>query len=1167
MKQLLQIIGARRLAATTGLLLLLVLIWVVGSWIGISANTRFILILVVMVLWGIFLVLEQMRAARGAANLEKSLKAQAEEQMLGARPEKRAEIENLRAQLTRAIESLKRSRLAGGRGGRAALYAFPWYVIIGPPAAGKTTAIRNSGLDFPVGDHEIQGVGGTRNCDWWFTDSAILLDTAGRYTTEDEDREEWLTFLDILKKHRRRQPINGVLVAISIADLLNGGEQELKGHARNIRKRIDELIQRLGVRFPVYLVFTKCDLISGFAEFFEEFTKNERQQVWGCTFPKQQGMRNPRSVFDREFQRLCDSLVRIRTTLLAAPMKRDKRRGVYGFPLQFQSMRDRIGYFISNLFQPNPYQESPLFRGFYFTSATQEGVPIDRVIDSIVKLVGLPAEMTDHYVSETETKTYFIEDLLTDVVFPDQTLVSLTSKSAQVQRLIRFGAIAVTIFVLAVVVLGVSQAFVSSKADLNGILATAKKAERIRWASASDIQSNLQVLDLLRGRIEELEVCAEGFSLTSFGMERCHEVLGPGYDLYVRKAMPLVQQFIYDELETRLRTMSAPREQSYNYLKSYLLLGSESRRLLGPEGNGMDTLAMSFLNRQCCDVVTQQLPQLADKGELRALLQRQIQFFLRCFVQTTGSQNIRFKNDLLLVQKARKSIYEAPSIQSLYTHLKLEANERLQPFGLPGTDMIMSTNEVPGAFTKQGWDSFVEKAIEIESTNPGREDWVLNVAATQVPETMRNVEEIARSLRQLYFAEYSDSWWNFLRGIKFQQFRDVQDAAARLKTFTGSGSPLVGVLRQVGEQTRLQSSPGSTLKEKVKGLFASGQDGLSASDPGFVDRQFESFHTMIGMGEKNETLPELDNVLGQLRAVGESLEKLNDDEGKKGKEYAARVLKQEAGELPDAMKSIGSQLSRHNKALRQVFEQPLLLAWGTVLQKAQTYLNGQWKLQVFDPYQQTLASYFPFKRSSTQDAPPEDIARFFDSQGTFMKFFESELTPFITRGSWQPVTWLDKGIQLSGESRTAFQQAGSLASAVIRSGHIEVAFDLMPQLPTRDAPTAPLLERVCIEVGGDENCYTMGQPRWKNFVWPGQLPNAALKAFSRGSLVDELSFSGEWSLFRLLSRATATRLSSSEYEYKWKFKNYSVRYVLKAKSAYNRFAGDLFAFQCPLGLN
>src|SRR5262249_61015588 len=101
-------------------------------------------------------------------------------------------------------------------GGRPALYALPWYMIGGPPAAGKSTALLASGLNFPYtpgSGRGIRGVGGTRNCDWWFTQEAILLDTAGRYMTEEDDREEWLAFLSFLRKNPPKKPLNGVLVA------------------------------------------------------------------------------------------------------------------------------------------------------------------------------------------------------------------------------------------------------------------------------------------------------------------------------------------------------------------------------------------------------------------------------------------------------------------------------------------------------------------------------------------------------------------------------------------------------------------------------------------------------------------------------------------------------------------------------------------------------------------------------------------------------------------------------------------------------------------------------------------------------------------------------------------------------------------------------------------
>jgi type VI secretion system protein ImpL len=90
--------------------------------------------------------------------------------------------------MAEAIATLKRTARH-----RNFLYDLPWYLIISPPGAGKTTALVKSGLRFPLaGSGEAQpvsGVGGTRYCDWWFTDDAVIIDTAGRYTTQDSDAD------------------------------------------------------------------------------------------------------------------------------------------------------------------------------------------------------------------------------------------------------------------------------------------------------------------------------------------------------------------------------------------------------------------------------------------------------------------------------------------------------------------------------------------------------------------------------------------------------------------------------------------------------------------------------------------------------------------------------------------------------------------------------------------------------------------------------------------------------------------------------------------------------------------------------------------------------------------------------------------------------------------
>lgn len=149
---------------------------------------------------------------------------------------------------TEALETMRTLRLTGGSRKRWAR-ELPWYVLIGPPGSGKTTALQNAGLKFPLsaemGRQGISGIGGTRHCDWWLTDQAVMIDTAGRFTTQDSDTErdarDWQGFLRLLARYRPRQPVNGILVTVSVGDLLHTDLDEARRQAKATRRRIREI--------------------------------------------------------------------------------------------------------------------------------------------------------------------------------------------------------------------------------------------------------------------------------------------------------------------------------------------------------------------------------------------------------------------------------------------------------------------------------------------------------------------------------------------------------------------------------------------------------------------------------------------------------------------------------------------------------------------------------------------------------------------------------------------------------------------------------------------------------------------------------------------------------------------------------------------------------------
>ncbi|MCH9683301.1 MAG: type VI secretion system membrane subunit TssM, partial [Deltaproteobacteria bacterium] len=307
-------------------------------WIAILATAVILFILLTIVLYRVI------KAKRAAKEIEKALQAQADQHAARARPDLQADIEAMRGEFLKAVGALKTSKLGGKRSAQA-LYALPWYMIIGPPGSGKSTALRNSGLRFPYLSKTggaVQGVGGTRNCQWWMTNDAVILDTAGRYTTEDSDHEEWMAFLELLKRNRPKAPVNGVMVAIAVTDLTEAHPEEVVAQAREIRARIDEVMNRLEMVVPVYVLFTKCDLLPGFVETFNDLGNNERSQIWGFTFPVTKKIRDPIGAFAERFSELSTVIERRALRRMSEERGLEGRDKIYAFPQYFEPMRDTL---------------------------------------------------------------------------------------------------------------------------------------------------------------------------------------------------------------------------------------------------------------------------------------------------------------------------------------------------------------------------------------------------------------------------------------------------------------------------------------------------------------------------------------------------------------------------------------------------------------------------------------------------------------------------------------------------------------------------------------------------------------------------------------------------------------------------------------------------------
>jgi len=482
-------------------------VWFVGDTVpGFEGPfERFALIVGVGVAW---LAWELARARRSLKENEALLEgiAGGVEQDSAARAAH--ELSVLRKRLEDAVEVLRKARFTGPAGERRTVAELPWYMFIGAPGSGKTTALLNAGLRFPLGDprgeHALHGVGGTRNCDWWFTDQAVLLDTAGRYTTQESDHEAdaaaWLGFLDLLKRNRPRQPLNGVIVTLSVGDLVHSNDQEMARYAAHVRERVSELTTRLGVRLPIYVLVTKADLLAGFMEFFGNLDAEGRAQVWGTTFPHSELGADVAKRFEEEIGRLERRLYGILPARLQEERDLQRRAAIYRFPQQFRGLGPLIGAFTEGAFGRGWRGEPPMLRGVYFASGTQEGSPIDRVLGTLARSFNLERKVQPPTLGSG--KSFFLRRLLHEVIFGEAGLAGTDFEQERSRRRARLAAYAA----MAVVTLALAAAWTASYFGNRALVADAqaradtatRELEALRELRPGDEARLLKALGTLR---------------------------------------------------------------------------------------------------------------------------------------------------------------------------------------------------------------------------------------------------------------------------------------------------------------------------------------------------------------------------------------------------------------------------------------------------------------------------------------------------------------------------------------------------------------------------------------------------------------------------------------------------------------------------------------------
>lgn len=906
-----------------------------------------------------------------------------------------------------AVQFLKTSNL--GNGGKDAVYSLPWYLVAGTPRSGKSSLVLGSNLNFQTLPSQRQSeqklIRPTASVDWRVTSDGVFIDTAGRYQTEGVDGEEWSAILDTIKKYRGNRPLDGFLLVINAEKILKADEREAEELAKVLRARLDEAIQRLKVRFPVYLVFTHADAIEGFRDSFSSSKNEDKTLVWGSTIPLEK-TENAQALFDGEYEILQSSVMKRRIARLSAPFPPVRQLRIFNFPLHFGSARRKFGAFVNALFRPNPFSENPFLRGFYFTAA--------------------PAVKAAPNAPQTAGPAYFTERFFRDVVLRDKDLVK--TFLAQRQRppilgwfLTFLGAILV-LFLLGMTAFSLYK----NKQMLNEAEERGEKVLTIVKADAGksplekkedEARREINTTDDLR----QLLVTLDDYERNGppiymrFGMYS-------GNQVYKRNLLPMYfsvveQRFkapTVKRIETELRKfadgqpvanpaqLTEQEEKNlgkyYDLLKAYLMLS----------GDYKEKAEASHIANTLKDywVADSKVP-----ADMKLTAQQQLEFWAKQ-VDRDDSE-FRFPRITLngkLVDDARRKLQAFPAVYRYYSRKVTEISKMVDDTVGPTTaEAILTRNgadtsyiegnyTVPSAFTRPGYE-LMKTAIKEADQKLSEDDWVMGeLGKKQIAQSTD-----AAKLEDRYYRDYADHWRNFVKGVNVKPYRNKSDATSALQAFSSANSPMKILVREIARNTNLSAKPEvEGWWPWIKSWFVSSK----SSDTGGTqpEKEFRPLFTFIGTKQQAENAP-IERYQNEIGRAYNAFNGISEDQMRKIAQQMANdedPIKLRARETAISNLIAGFNESSSGQELALLLQEPLgnlktLLGAGEDQQMAKT-----WTEQIL-PQAKEVEKGFPFD-DGPADADLTRLTAYLNpADGKFSKFFDGRLSKYFeeSNGQWK----------------------------------------------------------------------------------------------------------------------------------------------------------------------
>lgn len=1041
--------------------------------------------------------------------------------------------------------------------GKNALYAMPWYLVLGLGGSGKSSLIHranpankiNPRLDAALRDHTDP-----RWVDCWVGEQAVVIDPRGALLEPELDREAhersherlWLHLLRWLSEHRRRQPLNGLVLTVDLAWLAQAGVAERKAYAQLMRARLQDVSLTMNTRLPVYVTLTKLDMLRGFDVAYQQLDKETREAVLGVTFSQEgsegRGWQGELDAFwDQWLAHFNGNLPQMMLERLDAT----QRSALFTFVRQLAGLREHVAELLSEVLDAG--EGKPLLmRGLYVGSVYQQGVPFDAFTQAAAQRYQLPEPI--HSALRGESTTFFVRRLFADVIFPEAHLAGENRLHTLYRRRRMALGVGALSLCSALLVAGWHYFYRVNEVAGHNVLTKAQA-----FTGTNELvgeqgfgYSQLPRLNLIReatlsfGNYRERAPLLADLGLYQ-GREIGPYVEGSYLQLLRLRFLPAVMQGLLDDLNSA----PAGSEQKLAILRIMRMLDDTSGR--------NKELVEQFM-------ATRWQQAFPGQGAVQEQLMEHLSYALE-HTDWSASRNLRDQDAIQAFAPFREPIYGAqrelgklPMFQRVYQSLVVKAGETLPPdlairdevgptFGTVFTLRSETAGSVPRLLTWTGFNDFFVKQDKALVDLTAMDSWVLGQRKlSQLSDADR--KEITRQVNDRYVTDYVNQWQKVMSNLDVQPLTTPEQALDVLAAIIGNDQPFQRVLATLDDNTRIR---------KISDAEGDAIQGLSAR----IGRPFMAVNNALqGQGEQAPLIQEVNQKLTDLyhyvelivNATDPGLSALKAVQLRLGNKYADPVfaLQQYARSLPAPL----------DRWVGQIAEQSAQL----VVDLAMSSLNQEWQEKVVAPFNAQLAGRYPFEPGARKDAPLSDMERFFAPGGILDSFYQSNLKPMVEGGMLEgggrsPVqTELVKQLDRAARIRQTFFNP---------QGNLEVQFTIEPVELTANK------RRSVLNLDGQLLEYAHGRRNKIPLVWPNTMREGAeskvtLVPANREHSPRSEGFVGPWAMFRLMHKGVLTQVNEATFDVRFPVDQGAMTYRVHTDASNNPFAGGLFSqFRLP----